>query len=53
MSSLSILLIPSTWILLFRYELKHNDERILSLADTSSPFRSDEGLDSAYPNFLA
>ena len=32
---------------------KKNVEKIFNLAATSSPFKSAEGLDSAYPNFFA
>ena len=46
-SSLSIFFIPSTWILLFKKELKHNDDNIFNFADTSLPFKAADGLDSA------
>ena len=38
---------------LFKKELKHKEVKIFNLAATSSPFKSDVGFDSAYPNFFA
>ena len=54
MSDKLILCIPSVKILFFDIDLlKARDDNILNLAAESLPFKSDTGLLSAKPNFLA
>ena len=49
-----ILYIPSVKILFCDIDLwKARDDKILILAAASDPFKSEDGLDSAYPSFLA
>ena len=49
-----MLLIPSTFIFdLFIKQLKASDDKICILDFTSSPFKSDFGLFSAYPSSFA